>query len=93
MSHLANDTLPLEAPVARSEAHDDDLMPHMLHIVRRAMRKADSASRVGQAIRTAVGVNDDEVRQHLIAQRIGALIAPRLSAPAGRRAHCETVRA
>ena len=97
--HL-NETLRPDAPVYE-DRRGDDLTPHLLRIVRRALRHPEDNSPLARAVRAAVaqaepagpartGV-DEELRARQVARRMSAVLAPRLSLPPGRAAHRETV--
>jgi hypothetical protein len=75
-----------------------DLTPHLLRIVRRAMRPGGGATPLDRAIRSAVAAaapadtpaGGDDARARLVAARLSAILAPRLAS--GAHPHHETVR-
>ena len=72
---------------------DDDLTPHMMRIIRRALRTGSGGTPLERAIRSAVAVCepaggdnpdvDDDARIRELAGRLSATFAPRLFRAAG----------
>jgi hypothetical protein len=84
------------------ETPDDDLTPHMMRIIRRALRTGSGGTPLDRAIRSAVAVcepaggddpdaaEDSRIRE--LAGRLSATFGPRLFRMAGgAERHCETV--
>jgi hypothetical protein len=75
-----------------------ELTPHLLRIVRRALRPGGGATPLDRAIRSAVAAAEpaggttggDDARARLVAARLSALLGPRLAG--GATPHQETVR-
>lgn len=104
MVHSTYDTIDIRTPAPRAVRCDDasaQLTPHLVRIVRRAMKRTDDRSPLACAIRGAVAQvsaepiwqtsYDEDVRVQLVARRVSAMLSPDYRDPPGRAAHRETV--
>jgi len=101
MNRYANETIRPDAPVAVEPRPSDDLTPHLVRIVRRALRRTEDNSPLARAVRAAAAQVDtdpnirtvyaEEIRIRQIARRISALMTPSFRDPPGRGARLETV--
>jgi len=90
-----NDTVRVGAPAGypAPSARGEDLTPHMMRIIRRALRPGGGGTPLDRAIRSAVAVCepaggdnpdvDDDARIRELAGRLSATFAPRLFRAAG----------
>jgi len=90
-----NETIRFGAPVgyATPSQPAEDLTPHMMRIIRRALRTGDGGTPLDRAIRSAVAVCEpaaghepgagDDARIRELAGRLSATFAPRIFRAAG----------
>jgi hypothetical protein len=82
---------------------DDEMLPHLIRIVRRALRHSHGETPLAKALRSAAEQIDlgpaghssfaNELRVRQVAQRLSAVLTPGFRDPPGRGAALETMRA
>jgi hypothetical protein len=101
MNRFSNETMIANRPAPVDDRPGDALAPHLMRIVRRALRRPDDCSRLARAVRAAAAQFDpgplvppslaEELRVRQVARRISALLSADFRDAPGREARLETV--
>jgi hypothetical protein len=101
MNRFQNETMVVDRPSPVNDRPGDPLAPHLMRIVRRALRHPNDRSPLASAVRAAAAqidpgpyaspVDAEELRVRHVARRMSALLAADYRDPPGPAARLETV--